>query len=308
MVDHKLLAYIHGRLRQIKQCKDYSHFAKVSVIAVGDFYQLPPVKGKPLYTEEVGFDLWNDNFKLVELTEIMRQKDGSFADTLNRLRTRKKSEQLSPDDVSLLTERQTGEDCDAIHIFPTNAQVNLHNLDKLNTVCTDIVTIDAQDFEKDAKSGKLKKRESQFIQALNTNLARHVSLGIGAPILLTKNTDVSDGLVNGVFGTVSYIPAVKDGQTYPSVIYVVFDNLKVGTKLRKQKQTLPEIPTNSTPISPVEDRVNTCGGLRRQFPLKLSFACTVHKLQGVTLDKAVVSLDRVCAWTSLCCIESRNIN
>ncbi len=49
MVDHKLLAYVHGRLRQIKQTGDYSAFGKVSVIAVGDFYQLSPVKGKPLY-------------------------------------------------------------------------------------------------------------------------------------------------------------------------------------------------------------------------------------------------------------------
>ncbi|XP_074661914.1 uncharacterized protein LOC141914585 [Tubulanus polymorphus] len=42
MVDHKMLGYVHGRLRQIKQCADYSPFGNVSIIAVGDFY--PPVK------------------------------------------------------------------------------------------------------------------------------------------------------------------------------------------------------------------------------------------------------------------------
>lgn len=49
MVDHTLLAHIHGRLRQIQQ---------TGVIAVGDFYQLPPVKGKALYKTQVGVDLW----------------------------------------------------------------------------------------------------------------------------------------------------------------------------------------------------------------------------------------------------------
>lgn len=47
MVDHLLLFYIHGRLRQIKQSGDYSPFGNVDVIAVGDFFRLPPVKGNP---------------------------------------------------------------------------------------------------------------------------------------------------------------------------------------------------------------------------------------------------------------------
>jgi len=72
MVDHKLLAYIHGRLRQIKQCHDFSPFGNVSIIAVGDFYQLSPVKGIGRHAENV-LILWADHFLFAELTEIMRQ-------------------------------------------------------------------------------------------------------------------------------------------------------------------------------------------------------------------------------------------
>ena len=68
MVDHNLWSYVHGRLRQIKQTGDISPFGNVSVIAVGDFFQLPPVKGKALYADAEGFDLWSSLFSVVELT------------------------------------------------------------------------------------------------------------------------------------------------------------------------------------------------------------------------------------------------
>lgn len=92
MVYKRLLYYIHERLVQIKKCKD--PFGGVSVIAVGDFYQLPPVKQRKderLYKENFSFpnDYWCDLFQEVELTEIMRQRDDvPFSTALNLLRTR----------------------------------------------------------------------------------------------------------------------------------------------------------------------------------------------------------------------------
>ena len=70
MVDHNL-SYVHSRLRQIKQTGDFSPFGNVSVIAVWDFFQLPRVKGKPLYVDVVGVDLWSSLFSVVELTQIV---------------------------------------------------------------------------------------------------------------------------------------------------------------------------------------------------------------------------------------------
>ena len=65
-------------------------FGNVSVIAVGDFYQLPPVKGKALYLDDLGVDLWSRLLKVVGLKTIVRQKDPVFAELLNRVRTRSK--------------------------------------------------------------------------------------------------------------------------------------------------------------------------------------------------------------------------
>ncbi|XP_070548914.1 uncharacterized protein [Ptychodera flava] len=102
MVDKKLLGYVHGRLRQIKQTGDQLPFGGVAVIGVGDFYQLPPVKGKALYANNEGVDLWNDYFSIAELTEVVRQQDSEFAETLNVIRKRQKSDDLDAHVVTML--------------------------------------------------------------------------------------------------------------------------------------------------------------------------------------------------------------
>lgn len=89
MVYKKLLNYIHERLIQIKRNK--CPFGCVSVLAVGDCYQLPPVKqskAERLYKENASYpcDFWNEYFKLVELDEIMRQReDLAFANNVLEL-------------------------------------------------------------------------------------------------------------------------------------------------------------------------------------------------------------------------------
>lgn len=96
MVGQRVFLYVSERLRQIKQ-SGTALFGNTCVIAVDDFYQLPPVKQKCLYDlRPVNFfPLWSSNFLLVELNQIMRQKDDSnFAKLLNRLRVKKKTEHL----------------------------------------------------------------------------------------------------------------------------------------------------------------------------------------------------------------------
>ncbi|XP_070403924.1 uncharacterized protein [Nothobranchius furzeri] len=292
MVDNKLLTYIHGRLRQIKQCSDFSSFGNVSVIAVGDFYQLPPVKGTPLYKDPIGSNLWQNSFSHVELTDIVRQKNKDFAVTLNRLRKHKKDQPLHPQDEALLKRCETGmvEDTEILHLFATNSDVDNHNFNMLHKQCTDIVQIKAQDFHKNPQTGRTTRIPSTLDFGKKTYLDKLLSIAPKARVMLIKNIDVSDGLVNGVFGTVCRIQFLSNN-SFPHIIYVNFDNPSIGQQLRHKFPTSDTELTNATPISPDEDKLEK--GVRRQFPLRLAWSCTIHKVQGLTLQKAVVSFKRI---------------
>ncbi|XP_055084859.1 uncharacterized protein LOC117386041 [Periophthalmus magnuspinnatus] len=292
MVDKKLFTYIHGRLRQIKQSGDFSPFGNVSVIAVGDFYQLSPVMGQALYKENIGVNLFTDLFKIAELTIVVRQKDNTFAELLNRLRVRSRGTPLLDGDIDILKRCETGEDPDVLHIFTKNSFVSNYNLNILNKVCPEKVTISARDFGYDKKTGKLIEIQGHLHKSKQASLEESLILGVNARVMLCKNVDLADGLVNGVCGIVTHIVENPQNKQPPLAIYVKFDDDRVGAQRRRQTRT-PAHLTGSTRIEPEEEQANKRGEKRRQFPLKLAWACTVHKVQGVTVDQAVVSLKQV---------------
>lgn len=296
MVDHNLLAYIHGRLRQIKQTGDFSPFGNTSIIAVGDFFQLPPVRGKPLYVDDMlGINLWSSLFSIVELKTIVRQKDETFAKLLNRIRIRTKVTPMLKSDIDILKKCETGEVSTALHIYPTNKQVNEHNLKQLFKSCPEHFEIDAQDFGHNNKTGKLELKSGHHAKSFNTCLEETLFLGDGARVMLCKNVDVMDGLVNGVCGTVTNVVFPSNDNKFPQTVYVKFDDIQVGAQRRKCSGYASAVEIGSVGIKPEEERVNSKGALRRQFPLKLAWACTVHKVQGISVDNAVVCLKKIFA-------------
>ena len=111
--------------------------------------------------------------------------------------------------------------------------------------------------------------------------------------MITMNIDVSDGLMNGVMGTVVNI--VKDAEEVNvKVILVEFDNSDVGQNARSQI-LYKKMNRNAVPVVPYQAsfQINSsasCTASRLQFPLKLSWTVTIHKCQGLTLNEIVVDM------------------
>lgn len=217
MVYKRLLYYLHERLVQIKRCK--KPFGGVTVLAVGDFFQLPPVKqskNERLYKENGLYpeDHWLELFKLVELKEVMRQReDVPFAMFLNTLRIRTKGEKLLEELKGMLKSCIREGPEDALHVYSTNDEVNRFNLTMLKKTSVELVQIDALDYQKDKTTGKLSLRESPISNTKLDGLSASILFSVNARVMLIRNINVDDGLVNGVMGYISYfISEDKNGK------------------------------------------------------------------------------------------------
>ncbi|VDI77551.1 ATP-dependent DNA helicase PIF1 [Mytilus galloprovincialis] len=293
MVNKRLLYFVHERLRQIKKKPESCLFGGVSIIAVGDFYQLPPVKSKKsdkLYVNDPSNPLnylWNELFKVAELHEIMRQKDDkTFAEMLNRLRIKKKNEIIELDDFTLLKHCMKEAPDRILHIFATNAEVQQFNNSMIMKYFSDPVLLEAEDYEKDKTTGTL-KRKSSFYNSSDIQLPSSILLAVGARIMLIRNQDIKDGLVNGVMGTVQNI--ITACNHLPEIIYIQFDDDNVGKSAKEQKIISGKRCVGLVRCS--ED-LSFASGVRKQYPLKLAFACTAHKVQGLTVSEVAVDLSK----------------
>ena len=146
MVGSNMLLEIHKRLQQIRGVSDDVTFGGVSILAVGDLYQLPPV-GQPLlfspvtdsYAQLYGSgSLWIDEFQLIELDEIMRQRgDSTFSELLCRVRT---NTCTTTDIVTLKSREITADDpnypTNALHVYRLNSDVDSRNSIMLNKLAS----------------------------------------------------------------------------------------------------------------------------------------------------------------------------
>ncbi len=133
MVSAANLLSIHTRLCNSQHCSEQGVlFGNVSILAVGDLYQLPPVKGKPIFAQATSSEnlshltlsLW-ENFAFCELTEVMRQKEETFSQILNCVQTGTPKEKSFLDTMLKACELHVDEENDMyphnlLHVYACN--------------------------------------------------------------------------------------------------------------------------------------------------------------------------------------------
>ena len=115
---------------------------------------------------------------------------------------------------------------------------------------------------------------------------------------ISVNVNVEDGLANGATGKVKFIEYKIEGSNHPSIIWMKFDDPRIGKATREKYFQRgfynSNIQRDWTPIFEVERTFLYKYKMyqRIQFPLRPAAAKTIHKGQGITEDEAVVDLTR----------------
>jgi hypothetical protein len=294
MVHSDTLYKIHVRLCEIFQTDDI--FGNIGVILVGDLLQLPPVKGnyifeRPRNTHFASFHdvspLW-ESFLPIVLTHNHRQGDGNaWAATLNRLR----EGQVSPEDEALLLKQllQTEDtDPNTCHVFYTNAEVSNHNEKMLNHISSPPIVIPAILSVPKGYETKI----SPYGTIDSTQFMKKLTLKIGARVMLVFNVNTIDDLVNGALGCIVGFEVNKMGKA--EAVIVKFDDGTCGVEQRRQNPRLSSKykHEDGTPIFRQELEYQICAARGNshaarakviQFPLRLSWAITCHKMQVIVL-------------------------
>ena len=283
MVSRSLFEMIALRLEQ-------AAFSGV-LLVVGDFLQLPPVvRG---YSEvEFAFEspTWAAfAFTKIELTHIYRTDDIAFIELLNAVRFGHINEQIHnqlnafikplPEDLSAFT-----------FLFGKNISAQRHNKMQLEFIDEELQSREVQVI-KHLKSVQEREIE-RFME--DARIEKELLFKIGAPVLFTRN---AWNYFNGERGII-----VNADESY---VYVQKSDAKV-IKLERvaQSKTQWKEKTIKGKKEMVEEELFTL----YQYPIKLAFAITIHKSQGMSIEDLIIETNEIFAPSQFYVALSRSSN
>ena len=245
--------------------EDDSPFGGLQVVMAGDFAQLPPInraddeiKGNFAYLSKAWEEL---NPAICYLSTQYRQEDQDFLDILNAIR----ENNVRRHHAETLLERVGAETSDVFtELHTTNFNVDKVNDRRLADIYEEEMTYEMTHTGSEGKVQTLKR------SVLAPEILR---LKIGATVMALKN-DPSQRFVNGSIGK---IIDFEEGTGYPVVEFNSGRTVTVGYDTWEMR-----------------DGERKVAGVT-QIPLRLAWAITVHKSQGMTLDSAVLDLRRTFA-------------
>lgn len=280
MLRADVLDAIDYRMRSVRGNFSQS-FGGVQVLMIGDLYQLPPIVKdhewnylKRYYHSAHFFEakaLQTDGFVFIELEKIFRQTDNTFIRVLNNLR----NNITTREDIELL---------------------NSHYQDPSTIKADDeIITITTHNYKADDQNrialGRLPGEAFEFNAEITDEFPENIYpipqkliLKLGAQIMFVKN-DVS-GNNKYYNGKLAKVVAVNRDKVFVQL---------AGSDERYQLENViwenKKYTVNSTSKELDEDIIGTF----THFPIKLAWAVTVHKSQGLTFERAVIDVGQAFA-------------
>ena len=247
----------------LEDIDDSKPFGGIQLILSGDFLQLPVVNNERLCFESKAWKKCVDT--VVYLTEIIRQDDYEFQNMLNEIRygtVSEKTKNILRSCIDKNLENDIG--IKPTQLKTTNSAVDIINQRELNLLKSDNV----YEYELEIE-GKLPRYIAEQYKKRFT-IPQVLKLCVGAQVMLMVNLDVSKGLANGSRG-----------------IVVGFDNdLPVVQFLNSEIRT---IKFHEWDITEGEGSIVKI----YHIPLRLAWCCTIHKVQGSTIDYAIIDLNNV---------------
>lgn len=235
-------------------------FGGLQVVICGDFFQLPPVSRDGEADFVYGCNTWQElNLAVLYLSEQFRQSDDKLLGLLNAMR----AGEISEVHVEYLQSRLNADLADGV--VPTRLHTHNVNVDRVNSVELAKLKGVSQKFEM-TTSGP----EKLVDPLRNSCLASPVlELKKGAAVMFVKN-NATEGYINGTLGTVvdfeKGLPRVKTDS---------------GTELLVEHQSWATEDAHGRKIASLT-----------QVPLRLAWAISVHKSQGMSLSAAEIDLSR----------------
>lgn len=270
MVRADVLDAIDSVLRRFREPN--KPFGGVQLLMIGDLQQLTPVVTP---TEEELLQRYYDtpyffgskalrsiNYVTIELTHVYRQQDETFITLLNNIR----EGNVSESDLQRLNQRyeptfQPKQGSDYIRLTTHNRMAESYNEDQLRNLPTRAYTFSAE-------------TEGNFPE-YNYPTDFNLTLKVGAQVMFIRNDNIGR-FYNGRIGHVTYVDNEKISVLCPGdeepfdVEAETWENTKY-TLNEKTKQIEAEVQ-----------------GTFKQYPLRLAWAITIHKSQGLTFEHAII--------------------
>lgn len=260
------------RLLRVFRDNPNTPFGGVQLVLIGDLYQLPPVvKDEEYELMSKFYDtpfffsaivLQQNPIEIVELDKVYRQKDQNFIDVLSRIRVNKATDH----DLNIINSRWQYV---TLNHLESNILISTHNY-KVNQINGNkLQSLDGKEY---VYTYQVKGEFPKSYYPAET----HLTLKVGARVMFLRNDKFGE-YYNGTLGTVKsckddYVRVLTDSGTLVNVTYELWENIKY--EYNKRNDTIETITI----------------GTFVQIPLKLAWAVTVHKSQGLTFERVILDL------------------